>query len=92
MAERRVALRQRMLKAGTITFNRAGGISCMVRNMSSTGALLEVESQVGIPDRFTLLIESDCLRRPCRVAWRKNKRLGVAFEKPEAAEPLSVGF
>lgn len=84
MAERRVTLRQRMLKAGTIAFNRAGGISCTVRNMSPTGACLEVESQIGIPDRFTLVIESDHLRRSCRVAWRKNKRLGVAFDEAEA--------
>ena len=85
MAERRVTLRHRILKAGTIAFNRAGGISCMVRNMSPTGACLEVESQIGIPDRFTLVIESDRLQRPCHVAWRKDKRLGVAFDETEAA-------
>jgi len=85
MAERRNTIRHRMLKAGTIAFNRAGGVSCMVRNMSPTGALLEVESQLGTPDRFTLVIESDHLQRQCHVAWRKNKRLGVAFDEPEAA-------
>ncbi len=79
-AERRKLGRHRTLKAGTITFNRAGGIDCRVRNLSPTGACLEVASQVGIPDDFVLVIESEHLRRPCKVVWRKSTRLGVAFD------------
>ena len=74
-----------MLKAGTIAFNGAGGISCIVRNMSPAGACLEVESQVGIPDWFILVIRSDRLQRRCRIVWRKGKRLGVAFDAAQAA-------
>jgi len=85
MAERRATLRHRILKSGIIAFNRAGGISCLIRNVSPTGACLEVASQAGVPDRFTLVIESEHWQRPCRVAWRKNNRLGVAFDAPEAA-------
>jgi hypothetical protein len=80
MLERRKAARHRVLKTGTITFNRAGGISCMVRNISGAGACLEVESPIGIPDDFTLLVDIDHLRRPCRVSWRKDKRIGVVFD------------
>lgn len=79
MEERRAALRHRTLKAGIIAFNRAGGISCTVRNLSDRGANLEVESPVGIPDDFTLAIDSDHLLRHCRVVWRANHRLGVEF-------------
>ena len=51
--------RLRALKAGTISFNRAGGINCRVRNMSPAGACLEVDSQIGIPDNFTLVVSYD---------------------------------
>jgi PilZ domain len=89
MLERRNNTRHRVLKAGTIAFNRAGVISCRVRNISDTGACLEVESPVGIPDQFTLLIENDHLHRPCRVSWRKEKRIGVTFERLDAV-PIAV--
>jgi hypothetical protein len=80
MLERRKTSRHRTLKAGTIAFNRAAGISCMVRNISAAGACLEVSSPFGIPDDFTLVIENDHIQRPCHVTWRRDRRLGVAFD------------
>ncbi|HVX98194.1 MAG TPA: PilZ domain-containing protein [Pseudorhodoplanes sp.] len=76
---RKEPIRRRQLKAGTIAFGYGGGISCVVRNLSRAGACLEVTSPVGIPDRFDLLVESDNLRQGCRVAWRREKRIGVEF-------------
>jgi hypothetical protein len=72
------AQRLRVLKAGSISFGGAA-IDCVVRNVSATGAALEVASPVGIPDEFTLVIEADNVRRRCAVVWRKEKRIGVAF-------------
>jgi PilZ domain len=79
MDEKRKAARHRTLKAGSISFNRAGGIDCRVRNLSSAGALLEVASQVGIPDDFVLVVEIDHLKQPCHVIWRTATRMGVEF-------------
>lgn len=79
MEERRKAQRHRTLKAGTISFNRAGAIDCRVRNLSPAGACLEVANPIGIPDDFTLVIEHDHLRQPCHVIWRTGTRLGVEF-------------
>ena len=78
--ERRKVLRHRTLKAGTISFNRASGIDCRVRNLSPAGACLEVTSQVGIPEDFVLVIEHDHLRQNCHVIWRTATRLGVEFK------------
>lgn len=72
------ARRDRVLKTGSITFGGAA-IDCVVRNMSSTGAALEVASPVGVPDEFVLVIAADDVRRQCIVVWRKGKRTGVAF-------------
>ena len=73
------ALRRRVLKAGSITFG-GGTIDCTVRNVSETGAALEVVSPFYIPDRFTLIVQSDQLKRPCHIVWRKERRIGVAFD------------
>jgi hypothetical protein len=65
MDNKRNKTRQRVLKAGLITFNGAG-INCLVRNISDTGAALEVENQIGIPPIFDLVIAL-----PRRLAQRK---------------------
>lgn len=80
LEERRKIVRHRTLKAGSISFNRAGGIDCRVRNLSPAGACLEVASQLGIPEDFVLVVESDHLQKPCHVIWRTATRLGVEFE------------
>ena len=79
MDEGRRAPRHRVLKAGTITFGGGAGISCTIRNLSDTGAALEVTSPIGIPHEFTLLVETDHSSRQCRVVWRKEHRIGVTF-------------
>ena len=79
MNEHRTALRHRTLKAGKIEFG-GGGIDCIVRNLSETGAALEVATPLFIPDRFTLFVLSDQFKRPCHIVWRKEKRIGVAFD------------
>ena len=84
MEERRKVARHRTLKAGSISFNRAGGIDCRVRNLSPAGACLEVASQVGVPDDFVLLVASERLKQQCHVIWRTATRLGIEF-RTEAA-------
>ena len=79
MNEHRVAPRHRILKAGTISFG-GGAIDCTVRNLSETGAALEVVTPIFIPDRFTLIVQTEQLKRPCHIVWRKENRMGVAFE------------
>jgi hypothetical protein len=86
MDERRKVQRHRTLKAGSITFNRDGGLDCRVRNLSSAGACLEVASQIGIPDDFVLVVEVDHVRTPCHVIWRTATRLGVEFGTPAQSE------
>lgn len=79
MGEHRATPRRRILKVGTIEFG-GGGIDCTVRNISETGAALEVVTPLFIPDRFTLYVASDQLKRRCHIIWRREKRLGIAFD------------
>ncbi len=78
MNENRIAPRKRVLKAGTIEFG-GGAIDCTVRNLSDTGAALFVESPVGIPTEFNLIVISDQVNRTCSVVWRKDNRIGIRF-------------
>jgi hypothetical protein len=75
----RASVRKRVLRPATIEIDGGGAISCVARNLSNTGAMLDVESPFGIPERFILIL-GDGHQIPCRVAWRKPKRIGVAFE------------
>jgi len=78
--ERRHELRARTLKSARILLNHHQSvINCVVRNLSSTGACLKVETTLGIPDRFDVMFDVDKSIRPCRLAWHKETQIGVEF-------------
>lgn len=79
MSENRKSQRHKVFKAATIEFNRAGCISCIVRNISDGGACVEVASPFGIPSDFDLHIVGNTVGQHCRAIWRTPKRIGVAF-------------
>ena len=84
MDDKRSGSRQRVLKGGKIVF--AGGsfnVDCTIRNISETGARLQVPTTVAIPDRFTLVDVQSRIRREATVAWRKGDLIGVRFEPPK---------
>ena len=71
--------RRNVMKAGTILFG-GSEIDCLVRNISGGGANLEVESQIGIPNSFDLVIDTEQGNHHCHVIWRKARRIGIAFD------------
>ena len=77
--KKRAAQRFRVLKSGTIEFS-GHAIPCTVRNLSASGAAIEVNTPLWFPDHFTLGIASDGTRRACRIVWREEKRIGLAFD------------
>jgi hypothetical protein len=78
MDENRRASRRQVLTSATIEFHR-GAYSCAVRNLSKGGAAIDVPYALAIPHEFTLIMGTDQVSRHCRVIWRKENRLGVAF-------------
>ena len=78
MGDNRRASRRRVLKGGTIEFDRSA-YSCIVRSLSDMGAALDIPYAAAVPSDFRLVMESSQVRRPCRVVWRKENRLGVTF-------------
>ncbi len=67
------------MNAGTIEFDGGGAITCVVRDLSISGAALDVSSSAGIPDHFTLSFRNG-LPMQCRVVWRSEVRIRVAFD------------
>jgi hypothetical protein len=89
-ANRRVARRMRTLKKATIILR--GGYSvydCIVRNISDTGALLQV-TPLGIPAHFELVLDAAIPRRMCTVRWRTESAMGVSFDDMDARAPSLV--
>jgi hypothetical protein len=52
MIEKRAAPRHRVLKRGTLAFSSGGGLDCTVRNISQTGARIDIASPVGVPEIY----------------------------------------
>ena len=77
--EHRQAVRRTIHKTGRIRAGRLNEI-CTVRNMSATGAALELQGASKIPDSFSLVLEMESTGRPCAVVWRNDKQIGVRFE------------
>lgn len=90
MQERRHQDRQRTLKSGKIVFNnKRSVIDCLIRNLSDSGACLQVNSANGIPKRFELQIDGMGNSRPCRMVWETDTRLGIEFREAHQKKPLS---
>lgn len=80
MIERRTAQRHRVFKQGMLAFSGGGGADCTVRNISESGARIEIASPVGLPTSFTLMIATDHFLRHCHAVWSAERRIGVAFD------------
>jgi Ca2+-binding RTX toxin-like protein len=63
---------------------------CRIVNVSGDGAAVDVPDAAYIPNRFRLMTERDRLVRNCRIAWIKENRIGVEFERaPEEQPPIT---
>jgi hypothetical protein len=66
---------------------------CALSDISDLGARIDVEDSKALPDSFCLMLSGrGSARRECRVIWRKETQVGVAFEKPLSQEAaLAIG-
>jgi hypothetical protein len=70
--------RRAVRRAAKISF--AGKrLTCMVRDISASGASIEDANVALVPDHFRLVMEMESAERRCTVVWRKAKRIGVRF-------------
>jgi hypothetical protein len=81
MMERRKEPRLKALKGAHILMLDQFGrtVECIVRDLSSGGARLALSMVRSVPDKFQLMFDADRSVRHCRVAWRRDTQIGVAF-------------
>ena len=81
MKKIRVAVRRKIHKAGSVIVDNRRPVTCMVHNISATGAALSIRQPSILPDAFVLVLEMEHRRRPCHVVWRRGNRIGVTFAR-----------
>ncbi len=87
MSEQKPMPRGRTFLAGKVISNYGQStIDCTVRRISDTGAVIEVESVLGVPEHFHLLIPGEGEPQPCRRSWQSEKQIGLVFETAEEGE------
>jgi hypothetical protein len=80
MHERRSVGRTRLLKHAKILANRTT-IPCTIVDLTNRGACIELVDARDVPNRFELSFGNRHAHRACRVTWRTENQLGVAFER-----------
>jgi hypothetical protein len=90
--DRRAVQRTRVLRCAKIIVpRRSPVIHCTVQNITSSGACLKLANTYGVPQTFELTFEHGRTRRACRVIWRTETKLGVAFERQDPLADSSAG-
>ncbi len=85
MSDKRSTPRLRSFLKGRVLFNGGqNSLECLIRDISPTGARLELSASVTLPDRFDLYLPHR--DETCKVhsQWRRGNQLGVAFDHPES--------
>ena len=79
--EKKREARKSLRQPGWITLE--GGFaarSCVVENLSSSGAKVTVEDNNTLPAKLRLAFSRDARNgKPCEVIWRRGRSVGVKF-------------
>ena len=81
-AERRQFGRQRTYVHGRISARGRPSVTCIMRDVSEGGALLEVSEPQWLPSRFHLIVEADGLEVDCEIMHRAEDAVGVRVTVP----------
>ena len=72
--------RMRTLKDGQlISEGMKSLVDVKIRDLSESGARVETQGFIQLPDAFTLLILSQKALYPCRARWRRGTQIGIEF-------------
>lgn len=77
--DRRGAFRRNAFTFGAIETG-GGEIGCLVWDVNETGALIEIEDAVDLPERVRVRLSPGAEPREAGVAWQQGKRAGISFE------------
>ena len=79
--ERRSIGRTKISKGASLFFNEKTGVHpCTVRDITNLGASFRTQDLKVVPLDFALSFDNFRTVRMCRLIWRQDDFLGVAFE------------
>ena len=78
--EKRAERRRKVLKGGTILFNKGyASFGCRIRNLTEHGAMVEMETTGGIPSEFEFRVSNVSKPVTANIIWREPTRMGLQF-------------
>ena len=78
MIERRRYRRVDVDEPARILIDARATVACTIRNVSAGGACLALDPALAVPATFDLIPQASD-PHVCRVVWRHDQRMGVAF-------------
>ena len=88
MLERRKHQRLRVFKSVKLVFGNASVLDCVVRDLTTVGARIEIPNTIDLPQVFEMTFDGGRSIRSCRLVWRTSSGTGVEFSEIG----LSVGL
>lgn len=79
--QRRTARRLAYMRASIVHPLQAENPTCLVRDISQDGALIDFPDAAKLPLLFWLRLEGDPTLNLCTIAWRSESQLGVEFSE-----------
>ena len=80
-SESRRDVRKRTFLRGRILYNGgAASMDCIIRDMSESGARLELSETSALPEVFDLYIQNKDATFRAMLCWRRGGEVGVTFE------------
>ena len=77
------------LRAEITHSNGASRTECTIRDISETGARIQISGAITIPDHFDLFIPQRNRREKAQMIWRNGEEAGIVFV---AATQRSIGM
>lgn len=88
LVEKRKSPRQRTFLRGLVLMRgSAASVACIVRDFSDAGARLRFKYPPSFDGALELHIPGEKKTVQCRVVWRDNCEIGVAFEQSVSFDP-----
>lgn len=84
----RAQARTRTLLRGRIEYNEGrASLDCLIRDISASGARLEVSDLVSLPLSFRLYVPKHDRRYHATMRWRRDGQVGIEFAGHHQADP-----
>ena len=81
MQERRKHQRLLVFKSVKLVFGNASVLDCVVRDLTTVGARIEIPNTIDLPRVFEMTFDGGRSIRSCRLVWRTSSGTGVEFSE-----------